>query len=222
YKIHVSLLTKLSTNMGEILAIPTGKAIGDPTQEGTERFPLHLPGLTVQEFEDFLFWVYRIEWKPVTDPAEKERILINLLKISSMWEMDKLLDLSDDDAMHMDIKVYSILAKGMQRMEIEMRRTANVEPTMTADPDWECKKHSLCVATWKRLWWDKVGRSLLHPDTPIKTDAILAEVRKLKHKDLNEQCRLDMVREIETNIVFVDRRVVAGVVAAIIAYHESL
>jgi hypothetical protein len=40
--------------MNEILNIPVGR------EEGTERFPLHLAGITIQEFEDFLLWVYRM------------------------------------------------------------------------------------------------------------------------------------------------------------------
>ncbi|KAJ7291323.1 hypothetical protein C8J57DRAFT_1491817 [Mycena rebaudengoi] len=259
HKIHVSLLTKLSPNMNEILNIPVGR------EEGTERFPLHLAGITIQEFEDFLLWVYRIEWTPMSDPVERERIFTNLLKVSSVWEIEvgkkyakthledlylppsrrielarqysihewvkgaveeifqkKLADLSDLDIARIGVKAYSILAKGMERMEVEMRRTANVEPPMTNDPDWACTKHTVCITTWKRLWWDKIGRRLLHPDSPIKTAGILEEVKKLAHKDLNEKCRMDMVKDTEHAIVFVDERVVAGVVASIVAYHKTL
>ncbi|KAJ7732947.1 hypothetical protein DFH07DRAFT_780787 [Mycena maculata] len=264
YKIHISMLTKLSPDMGGILAIPDGKFDDDPTREGTEQFPLLLPGLSIQEFEDLLYWVYRVEWKALDD-AEKERVCTNLLKVSDLWQIEvgrayaidalqtiylppsrrlelagkysihhwvegavaeifsgKLTDLSEDDLSRIGLKVYSILVKGMHRMEIEMRRTANVEPAMTLDPDWQCKNHSVCIAAWKRLWWDRIGRKLLHPDSPIKTDAILAEVKKLTHKDLNDNCRKDMVREIETNVEFVDKRVIAGVGAAIITYNKNL
>ncbi|KAJ6477788.1 hypothetical protein C8R45DRAFT_1102070 [Mycena sanguinolenta] len=259
HKIHISLLMKLSPNMSQILNIPASG------EEGTERFPLHLVGIVLQEFEDFLLWVYRTEWSPMIDLAERERVFTNLLKVSSLFDIDvgknyakthleslyllpsrrielarqysihewvkgaveeifrkKLVDLSDLDIARIGAKVYSILAKGMERMDIEMRRTANVEPPMTTDPDWTCTKHTVCIATWKRLWWDKIGRKLLHPDNPIKTAQILDEVKKLAHKDLNDQCRMDMVRAIEHTIVFVDERVVAGVAASIVAYHQTL
>ncbi|KAF8209155.1 hypothetical protein K438DRAFT_1518217, partial [Mycena galopus ATCC 62051] len=166
YRVHLSIITKLSPIIAQILAIPNGKEAGDPTQEGTEGFPLHFAGLKVQEFEDFLFWMYKSEWKPITDVEIKERVFINLLKLSSMWEME-LSDLDDLDITRIDVKTYSIIAKGMAQMDIEMRRTANVEPPMTTDANWECKKHSACIATWKRLWWDKIGRKLLHPDRPM-------------------------------------------------------
>ncbi|KAJ7923988.1 hypothetical protein B0H13DRAFT_2315995 [Mycena leptocephala] len=190
YRVHLSIITKLSPIIAQILAIPNGKEAGDPTQEGAERFPLHFAGLTVHEFEDFLFWMYKSEWKPITDVEIKERVFIDLLKLSSMWEMEvgkqyavahlqnmdlapsrrlqlarqfsipewvsgavekifqgKLSDLNDLDIACIDVKSYSIIAKGMAQMDIEMRRTANVEPPMTTDANWECKKHSTCIAT---------------------------------------------------------------------------
>lgn len=134
----------------------------------------------------------------------------------------KLSDLADTDLNRIGIQVYSILVRGKERMEIEMRRTANVEPALAADPDWQCQKHAVCVAVWKQLWWDKIGRKLLHPDRPITTDAILAEAKKLVHKDMNEKCRQDILRQMESNVVFVDKRVIAGVAAAIVAYHKTL
>ncbi|KAJ6481609.1 hypothetical protein DFH09DRAFT_1213599 [Mycena vulgaris] len=73
----------------------------------------------------------------------------------------------------------------MERLEIEMRRTGNVEPALATDPDWKCQTHAMCAAVWKQLWWDKIGRKLLHPDRPIKTTAILTEAKKLVHRDLN-------------------------------------
>ncbi|KAJ7733822.1 hypothetical protein B0H14DRAFT_2243099, partial [Mycena olivaceomarginata] len=174
YKIHVSLLTQLSPNLAEILSIPHG-----PVEEGTELFPLHIAGLAVQEFEDFLLWVYRVEWSPMINLEERERVLTNLLKVCSLWEITgKLADLNDLDLARMGVKVYSIVAKGMERLHIEIKRTANVEPPMTLDPDWQCTKHNMCIATWKRLWWDRIGRKLLQPDTPIKTTEILAEVKR--------------------------------------------
>ncbi|KAJ7158388.1 hypothetical protein C8R43DRAFT_1124984 [Mycena crocata] len=265
YKIHISQLTKASPNMASILCIPDGKDISDETREGTEQFPLHVPGLIIQEFEDFLLWLYRVEWNPMTDPVEKERVFSSLLKVSNLWEIDvgkvyattnletmnlppsrrlelarqygipgwvegavrdifktKLSMLSAVDLERITLKGYCILVQGMERMETEIRRTANVEPLMLADPDWRCKKHTVCAAAWKRMWWDRIGRKLLHPDTPIKTHEIITEVKKFAHKDLDETCKDDMVREIEANIVFVDQRVVAGVVAAMLAYHNSL
>ncbi|KAJ7030912.1 hypothetical protein C8F04DRAFT_1365215 [Mycena alexandri] len=239
YKIHLSTLTALSPNMASILAIPSGEPIGDPTQEGTELYPLHLMSFTKQEMDDFFGWTL------ISDKAQKERVMANLLKVAGVWEIavgrqyaidnlesmylppsrrlelarmfsifhwvepavteifsGKLSALSVEDIGRVNIKVYSILVKGMERLEIEMRRTANVAPPM--------------------IPWDTVGHQLLHPDAPIKSDVILGEVKKLSHKDLHEKCRLDMVQKIEAEIVFVDKCIIAGVTAAIVEYYTAL
>ncbi|KAJ6624166.1 hypothetical protein B0H10DRAFT_1685839, partial [Mycena sp. CBHHK59/15] len=155
YKIHISMLTKLSPDMGSILSIPDGKDATDPTREGTELFPLLLPGIEVQEFNDFLYWLYRFSIPEWVEPA-----------VMAIFE-GKLSDLTDMDLSCIGLKVYSILVRGMERMEIEIKRTANVEPPMVVDPDWQCQNHGACIAAWKRLWWDKIGRKLLHPDKPM-------------------------------------------------------
>ncbi|KAJ6626522.1 hypothetical protein B0H10DRAFT_2211119 [Mycena sp. CBHHK59/15] len=238
YKIHISMLTKLSPDMGSILSIPDGKDATDPTHEGTELFPLLL--LASKSRSSMTSCTgFTVEWKPMDNLEEKEHICTNLLKVSDLWQIDmgkayairnlkdmyllpsrrlelagkfsipewvepavmaifegKLSDLTDMDLLCIGLKVYSILVRGMERMEIEIKRTANVEPRMVVDPDCQCQNHGACIAAWKRLWWDKIGRKLLHPDKPMKTDTIIGEVIRFAHKDLNERCRDDMVREI--------------------------
>ncbi|KAK7001977.1 hypothetical protein R3P38DRAFT_3215709 [Favolaschia claudopus] len=58
YKIHLSMLTKLSKVTEEILTIPDNKQSDDPNREGTLLYPLFIPGTNAQEFNDFLFWLY--------------------------------------------------------------------------------------------------------------------------------------------------------------------
>ncbi|KAJ7715988.1 hypothetical protein B0H16DRAFT_1477064 [Mycena metata] len=41
-------------------------------------------------------------------------------------------------------------------------------------------------------------------------------------RDLNETCRLDMVKEIETNLEFVGKRIISAVITAIVAYHSAI
>jgi hypothetical protein len=80
----------------------------------------------------------------------------------------------------------------------------------------------VCIAVWKQLWWDTLGRKILHPDCPIKTHAILGEASKLAHKDINQKCLEDVMKEMETSLVFVDERVIAGVAEAIVEYYKTL
>lgn len=135
----------------------------------------------------------------------------------------KISNISLDDISRMGIHVYWILVRGKERFDIEVRRTANVEPYMGRDPTWQCENHSLCLKVWRKLWWTKIGRKLLHPDYPLTSDDILWEVKRLKQKGLTEACRNDMARQILIKeVTFCDERVVPAVAQAIVAYHKSL
>ncbi|KAJ7756938.1 hypothetical protein B0H16DRAFT_1457832 [Mycena metata] len=41
-------------------------------------------------------------------------------------------------------------------------------------------------------------------------------------RDLNETCRLDMVKEVKTNLEFVGKRIISAVVTAIVTYHSAI
>ncbi|KAJ6530281.1 hypothetical protein B0H19DRAFT_1082669 [Mycena capillaripes] len=103
YKIHLSMLMKLSDVMRSILSIPDNKALDDPTREGTSLYPLYLPGTNAEEFNDFLLWLYRAyvvlcgvtayadwensEWNSFSADPDRERIFAHLLKLSDMWDI---------------------------------------------------------------------------------------------------------------------------------------
>ncbi|KAJ7149102.1 hypothetical protein C8R46DRAFT_1044373 [Mycena filopes] len=268
YKIHLSMLTRLSEVMGSILSIPQAKALNDPTREGTENYPLFLPGTSVEEFNDFLYWLYRAEWEPFGgDNNAKERICTHLLKVSDMWairagkvyaisvleKMDlpasrrlelagkftiadwvqpavkKILNqnlstLNDNDICAMGWKVYSILVKAKEALDAETRRTAFVPPAMSKDPAWECKEHSSCLSVWPKLWFDKIGRELLHADRAIQLNQIAGKVVKddaFKHPRLSESCRIDMISHC-LDMTFADEDIVTSCAEAIVQYHASL
>ncbi|KAJ7272420.1 hypothetical protein C8J57DRAFT_1225949 [Mycena rebaudengoi] len=225
------MFEKLSPTIAAILAIPDGKKMDDPTREGSEKYPLFLEGMTTQAFEGFLVWVYRVEWDCGLDSdsdeaaAERETALADLLKLSDIevHPRKEISNISLDDISRMGIHVYWILVRGKERFDIEVRRTANVEPYMGRDPTWQCENHSLCLKVWRKLWWTKIGRKLLHPDYPLTSDDILWEVKRLKQKGLTEACRNDMARQILIKeVTFCDERVVPAVAQAIVAYHKSL
>ncbi|KAF8145502.1 hypothetical protein K438DRAFT_1991792 [Mycena galopus ATCC 62051] len=267
YKIHLSLLTKLSSIMNSILTIPDGKAPDDPTREGTLMYPLFLPGTKAEEFNDFLFWIYRTEWESLDSQNERERICTHLLKLSHLWDIavgksyaisvletmnlspirrlelagmftitdwvqpavasiinNKLRNLTDDDVRAIGWKVYSILAKAKEKLEEETRRTAFVPPRMAVDPSWECTTHASCLAIWPKLWVDRIGRSLLHADAPMKLHEIRGKVLKdetFKHAQLSKSCRCDIVL-ICTGITFAEESIIIACTEAIVNYHKSL
>ncbi|KAJ7457472.1 hypothetical protein FB451DRAFT_1509776 [Mycena latifolia] len=268
YKIHLSLLNKLSDPIRQILSIPDGKAPGDPTREGTELYPLYLPYTNTQEFNDFLLWLYRSEWDFLGNSEEKERICIHLLKLSDMWQIEagkkfaiktlqdmvlppsqrlelagkynindwvdpavreifdhKVADITNADICAMGWMVYSKLVKAKEKLEEETRRTAMVAPAIAKDPSWECQNHNSCQSVWPKVWFDKIGKKLLHPTMLMKLSQIRAEVEKeetLKHAGLTERCRMDMVAQIRDNIVFPDEQIIPACVASVIKVYKEL
>ncbi|KAJ7202110.1 hypothetical protein GGX14DRAFT_399681 [Mycena pura] len=134
----------------------------------------------------------------------------------------KLADLTSDDLDRIGYWVFVLLVKGKECMATELQRTASVAPKID-DHDWSCKKPDACAETFKRLWWEKVGRRLLHPVVPMKTFAIRWEVRTWKHADLNVACCDHMVQKMELKeIEFPDEKIIDGVVQAISNYYLAL
>jgi hypothetical protein len=155
--------------------------------------------------------------------AQKYSIHEWVLPAVKMILRRKISDFTEQDIARVGLKVYTLLVKGRECIDIEIRRTANVEPEMETDPSWKCTNHELCLKTWKRIWWNIIGRKMLHPDYPMTTAEILYEIQQLKVKGLTIQCRDDMARHIyREEITFFDARVVPAVADAIIAYHRSL
>ncbi|KAJ7936584.1 hypothetical protein B0H13DRAFT_2303631 [Mycena leptocephala] len=202
------MLMKLSEVMQSILSIPNRKATDVPTREGTLLYPLYLPGTNTQEFNDFLLWLYRAEWDALGGDREKERICTHHLKLSDIFAIpdwvrpavkkilsDNLSRLTDDDLRAIGWKVYSMLVKAKEIQDAETRRIAFVPPTMAKDPSWECQNHASCLSVWPKVWFEKIGRELLHPDIPMRLTDIAAMVgneETLRHPRLCEPCRSDM------------------------------
>ncbi|KAJ7872821.1 hypothetical protein B0H14DRAFT_3438659 [Mycena olivaceomarginata] len=85
YKIHIGILLQISEVMNAIFTIPDGKALDDPTREGTEQLPVLLSGITTEEFDDFLGgFVYPMQRSNISD-ENKERVFTNLLKLSDLY-----------------------------------------------------------------------------------------------------------------------------------------
>jgi hypothetical protein len=136
----------------------------------------------------------------------------------------KLVHLSDGDVCAMGWKVYSILAKAFEKLEEETRRTAFVPPMMGKDPSYECKNHSSCLSVWPKLWFDKIGRNLLHAIAPIRLNEIHAKVANdetFRHSGLSEPCRVDMVSYC-ANLGFADEGIIVYTTEQIVNYQKSL
>ncbi|KAJ7146578.1 hypothetical protein C8R44DRAFT_600290, partial [Mycena epipterygia] len=214
YKIHISMLENLSGIMKSLLSIPDGKDSQDPTREGTELYPLFVPDTSVVEFDDFLQWIYRAftitDW---VEPAVREIL------------DDPLTKLTDDDLKSIGLKVYSMLVKAKELLDVETRRTALVPPPMGKDPAWECQDHASCLSVWPKIWFERIGKKLLHATTPLKLSEIHIEVSKeetLMYPGLSDHCRFDMYILITTGIQFPDEQIIPACAASVARYYKSL
>ncbi|KAK6991708.1 hypothetical protein R3P38DRAFT_1927086 [Favolaschia claudopus] len=124
----------------------------------------------------------------------------------------------------MGYPVYIKLVKVQEKIDAETRRTAFVPPEMSKDPSWECTNHASCLRAWPKIWFDQIGRQLLHPDKPLMLRHILPAVLQpgaLKHAGFHEQCRQDMISKILT-IKFADQTLVPLCASKVVEYFGKL
>jgi hypothetical protein len=132
--------------------------------------------------------------------------------------------LTNFDVADMGCSVYMLLVKTQELLDIETRRTAFVPPEMTKDASYECKNHSSCLRVWPKIWFDRIGRSLLHPDRPIMLKDIHTEVHKdatFQNSDLSEACRFDMI-VVVSSIKFAHEHIIPVCANKIVQYYRSL
>lgn len=136
-----------------------------------------------------------------------------------------LTKLTDDDLKAIGLKVFSMLVKAKELLDVETRRTALVPPAMGKDPAWECQDHASCLAVWPKIWFERIGKKLLHATTPLKLSQIRAEVSKyetLMYPGLSDHCRFDMYILITTSIQFPDEQIIPACAAGVARYYKSL
>ncbi|KAJ7717147.1 hypothetical protein B0H16DRAFT_1898058 [Mycena metata] len=250
YRIHLSMLMRLSEVMGSILTIPesSGKAPDDPTREGTEHYPLLLPGTCVEEFDDFLQWLYRTEWEPLGhNDNEKGRICTHLLKLSDMWQIKpgKTYAISVLENMALPASRRLELA-GMftiaDWVRPAVKNILNKKLSSLTDLDIRAmgwKVYSILVKAKEALDAEArrvafvppsmakdpaIGRELLHADRPMHLNEIAGKVLRedtLKHTRLSESCRVDIVNHC-IDMTFADESIVTACAEAIVKYHANL
>ncbi|KAJ7070010.1 hypothetical protein C8F01DRAFT_976713, partial [Mycena amicta] len=225
YQVHIGMFISLSPVWKAILEIPSSTT-DDADPEGSKGNPIFLEGITVDEMDDFLVYIYRQLWtdRRYASMQAVERSHVNLLKLASLWQIETARDhLPGGELTYLDFKTYTIIARGMERRMVERQRVARVAPAMSSDPTWTCESHAKCILAWKKLWWSKIAPKILHPDNPLPIDRIADEVQKISDLDLKNRCRDDMVQAIKGGAIgFPDEKIIEGVVQAIkVWYNDS-
>ncbi|KAF8218004.1 hypothetical protein K438DRAFT_2038529 [Mycena galopus ATCC 62051] len=120
-----------------------------------------------------------------------------------------------------------VLVKAQEVLDIETRRTALVPPEMNKDPSWLCTNHSSCLRVWPKVWFDQIGRKLLHPETSIQLKDIggvggaVFKEGAFAHSGMFEQCRLDMIVRV-SEIRFAHEDIIPACANKIIQYYDRL
>ncbi|KAJ7731988.1 hypothetical protein B0H16DRAFT_1732993 [Mycena metata] len=133
----------------------------------------------------------------------------------------KLSALTLEDIAALGLRVYSTLVKAQELIKIETRRTALVSPQMPNDSSWQCQKHLSCISAWPKIWFERIGKRLLHPEKPIHLRDVKIEALSIRNSTLSERCALDMLDVIDT-ITFSHETIISAAACGVIKYYESL
>ena len=82
-----------------------------------------------------------------------------------------LSSLSNDNLDHINIHLYSIIAKAKEAIEKQHKLIAACPPFLPKDTDdyqtaW-CVSHATCAKVWADTWWKVEAQSILHPLMPL-------------------------------------------------------
>ena len=114
-----------------------------------------------------------------------------------------LSSLSNDNLDHINIRLYSIIAKAKEAIEKHRKLIAACPPSLPKDDQdfqtaW-CVSHATCAKVWADTWWKVVVRSILHPLTPLDVNTIVDFLKSIEHKGMSPNCKEDMLRKLESN-----------------------
>ncbi|KAJ7050015.1 hypothetical protein C8F01DRAFT_1264555 [Mycena amicta] len=89
YQVHIGMFISLSPVWKAILEIPSSTT-NDADPEGSKGNPIFLEGITVDEMDDFLVYIYRQLWtdRRYASMQAVERSHVNLLKLASLWQIE--------------------------------------------------------------------------------------------------------------------------------------
>jgi hypothetical protein len=113
-------------------------------------------------------------------------------------------DISASDIQQMGLTEFSILCKAKEKIEKERKLTAAVPPSMNFAESWSCRTHENCKKIWREVWWRKVARQILHPNSPLAFDTACEAINKIEFPGMTESCRIEMMEIIRTGPMLFD------------------
>ena len=112
-----------------------------------------------------------------------------------------LSSLSNGDLDHINIRLYSIIAKAKEAIERQHKLIAACPPSLPKDSQdfqtaW-CVSHATCAKVWADTWWKVVACSILHPLMPLDVNTIVDFLKTIEHKGMLSPCKEDMLGKLE-------------------------
>nr|GAT42661.1 predicted protein [Mycena chlorophos] len=108
------------------------------------------------------------------------------------------------------------LLRAYEFRTLELERTAQLVPQLSKwdEQEYGCPKerHQRCIDAWDRVWWEQVGRPLLHPHRLLRPSGIVAHVEGLvRDPEISPICYADALQAVR-NSDWAEGRVVAQVI----------
>ncbi|KAI6028125.1 hypothetical protein EDC04DRAFT_2503568, partial [Pisolithus marmoratus] len=160
--LHQGVLFVHSPTLENIFTLPSGVA----NDGADEDHPIVLPGISGEEFEHFISWLYHYMIPQWIAPS------VRSLTLASLSAID------EDEALILGVRVYLIIARAQEVMETERCTIAAVPPGLSLPPSPACNisHHAHCKDVWTHFWWQKVACQLLHPYNPLAISALVEYV----------------------------------------------
>ncbi|KAF4596843.1 hypothetical protein EYR40_007468 [Pleurotus pulmonarius] len=105
FRVDVASLQNYSETFKDIFSIPPS----GPLNEGSEENPVILQGISVDEFEAFLTWLYHIAWRSF---PHTEETLVSILSVSHMWQVQAGFDYAMDRIVELNLPAARMLHLG--------------------------------------------------------------------------------------------------------------
>ncbi|KAH7903830.1 hypothetical protein BJ138DRAFT_1189012 [Hygrophoropsis aurantiaca] len=88
YNIHRSMMIQKSAVFADMFALPMENLNTTDIQGIHEENPIVLHNVVTSiMLDDLLDWIYKIDWHPMAKPSYPERFLVNILMLSTMWDI---------------------------------------------------------------------------------------------------------------------------------------
>ncbi|KAJ7489639.1 hypothetical protein B0H11DRAFT_2229662 [Mycena galericulata] len=131
--------------------------------------------------------------------------------------------LGSDDALALGPITLNILNQAKCAIDTERLYVAHVAPKLTSADELnygDCSQanHGSCERSVKELWWNLVGRKVLHPTNPMALDAIGEFLHRTTFHGMSQKCQDNMVIKWTTNF-FEEQSIMDEAVKAVKEFH---